>query len=67
MKYSMKIHIFSWTNPYQGRRPNWFVLRLYCYGIYQDAADSANSPNNGYHPGDFKFQDVNGDKEITAD
>jgi TonB-linked SusC/RagA family outer membrane protein len=33
-------------------------------GIYQSAADSANSPNNGYRPGDFKFKDINGDKKI---
>lgn len=33
-------------------------------GIYQSAADSASSPNNGYRPGDFKFRDVNGDKKI---
>ena len=36
-------------------------------GVYQDAADSAKSPNNGYHPGDLKFHDVNGDGKISAD
>jgi TonB-linked SusC/RagA family outer membrane protein len=34
-------------------------------GIYQDAADSANSPNNGYRPGELKYRDINGDKQIT--
>jgi TonB-linked SusC/RagA family outer membrane protein len=34
-------------------------------GVYQNAADSANSPNNGYRPGDLKFRDVNGDKKIS--
>lgn len=40
-------------------------------GIYQNAADSANSPNldapnpDRYKPGDFKFRDVNGDKKIS--
>ncbi len=34
-------------------------------GIYQDAADSANSPNAGYSPGEFKFKDIDGDKAIT--
>jgi hypothetical protein len=36
-------------------------------GVYQNAADSASSPNAGYHPGDLKFKDVNGDKAITPD
>jgi TonB-linked SusC/RagA family outer membrane protein len=34
-------------------------------GIYQDAADSANSPNNGYRPGELKYRDIDGDKQIT--
>jgi TonB-linked SusC/RagA family outer membrane protein len=34
-------------------------------GVYQDAADSAKSPNNGYHPGDLKFKDLDGDGKIS--
>jgi TonB-linked SusC/RagA family outer membrane protein len=36
-------------------------------GVYQNAADSAKSPNAGYHPGDLKFRDVNGDGKISTD
>ena len=40
-------------------------------GIYQNAADIANSPVDTQapdpSPGDFKFKDVNGDGQITAD
>ncbi len=38
-------------------------------GIYQDAADIANSPasSNTVSPGDFKFKDVNGDKKVDQD
>jgi TonB-linked SusC/RagA family outer membrane protein len=38
-------------------------------GIYQDAADIANSPasSNTVTPGDFKFKDVNGDKKVDQD
>lgn len=34
-------------------------------GVYQNSADSAKSPNNGYHPGDLKFRDVNNDGKIS--
>ena len=36
-------------------------------GVYQNAQDSATSPNAGYHPGDLKFHDVNGDGKISTD
>jgi TonB-linked SusC/RagA family outer membrane protein len=34
-------------------------------GIYQNAADSANSPNNGYKPGELKYKDTDGDGKIS--
>jgi TonB-linked SusC/RagA family outer membrane protein len=35
-------------------------------GVYQDSADIANSPASGSpSPGDLKYADVNGDKQIT--
>ncbi len=34
-------------------------------GVYQNSADSAKSPNNGYHPGDLKFRDINNDAKIS--
>jgi TonB-linked SusC/RagA family outer membrane protein len=41
-------------------------------GVYQNAQDSASSPNAGYHPGDLKFKDISGpdgkpDNTITPD
>lgn len=38
-------------------------------GIYQDAAEIANSPvsSNSVTPGDFKFKDINGDNKIDQD
>lgn len=39
-------------------------------GVYQDAADIANSPASGIgtvNPGDLKYRDVDGNKSITED
>ncbi len=54
--------------------PGYPIGSFYGYvqeGIYQDAADTAKSPNAGsigaYRPGDIKFKDVNGDGKITSD